>query len=154
MVSESRVKRGQAEAVRPYRRQTYVVTLAAVVIGVSVAHVLEDFVYGIPARFGFQVAPAAALVGLAYAGHVILVALAAQDRIVGYLGNLVAGVFWFAAAAYDHLGEVLFAASYRAGLISKGFEVALMLSAIALAVVSFVAWRSSRQDLKQVTGEF
>jgi hypothetical protein len=83
----------------------------------------------------------------AYAGPVFLVALAAQDRIVGYLGNLAAGIFWFAAAAFDHLGEVLFAASYRAGAISKGFEVVLMLSATALAVVSFVAWRSLRRDL-------
>jgi hypothetical protein len=125
-----------------------VVALAALLIGVSVAHVLEDFVYGIPARFGFDVAPAAALVGLAYAGHAILVALAARDRIVGYLGNLVAGIVWFVAAAYDHLGEVLFATGYRAGLISKAFEVGLMLSGVALAVVSFVAWRSRRRELK------
>jgi hypothetical protein len=148
MVGESGVsgvRRGQAESARLHRRQYYVVALAALLIGVSVAHVLEDFVYGIPARFGFQVAPAAALVGLAYAGHVVLVALAAQDRTVGYLGNLAVGIFWFAAAAYDHLGEVLAAASYRAGSISKAFEVGLMLSAIALAVISLVAWRSRRR---------
>jgi hypothetical protein len=137
-----------AERTSWQRWQTWVIALAALLIGISIAHVLEDFVYGIPARFGFEVAPAAALVGLAYAGHVVLVALAARDRTIGYLGNLAAGVVWFVAAAYDHLGEVLFATSYRAGLISKGFEVGLMLSALALAIASFGAWRSSRHHVK------
>ena len=137
---------------RSKTRETWVVGLAAVLIGISIAHVLEDFVYGIPARFGFDVAPAAALVGLAYLAHAMLVGLAARDHTVGYLGNLAAGVFWFAAAAYDHLGEVLFAEDYRAGLISKGFEVGLMLSAIALAVSSYVAWRSRRNDLNHARG--
>jgi len=133
-------------------RETWVVGLAAVLIGISVAHVLEDFVYGIPARFGFEVAPASVLVGIAYAGHAVLVTLAARDHILGYIGNLAVGVFWFAAAAYDHLGEVLFAQNYRAGMISKSFEVGLMLSAIALAVGSLVAWRSRRNDPNGAVG--
>jgi hypothetical protein len=148
MESHSRSERQQAGAAWRPRRQTTVVALAALLIGVSIAHVLEDFVYGIPARFGFEVAPAAALMGLAYAGHTILVALAARDHVLGYLGNLAAGIVWFVAATYDHLGEVLFATGYRAGLISKAFEVGLMLSAIALVVVSFAAWRWRRRDLK------
>jgi hypothetical protein len=135
----------QQEARGRQRRQAWVVALAALLIGVSIAHVLEDFVYGIPARFGLEVAPAAALVGLAYAGHAILVALAARDQVLGYLGNLAAGIIWLAAAAVDHLGEVLFATSYRAGLISKAFEVGLILSAMALAIASFAAWRSQRR---------
>jgi hypothetical protein len=87
-------------------------------------------VYGILAQFGLQVAPAAALVGLVYAGQAVLIALAAQDRIVGYLGNLAAGLVWLVAAAYDHLDEVLFATGYRAGWISKTSEVGLILSAV------------------------
>jgi hypothetical protein len=146
MTRDGSLKPQQVEPTGWQGRRAWVVAFAALLIGFSVAHVLEDFVYGIPGRFGFQVAPAAALVGLAYAGHAILVALAARDRVLGYLGNLGAGVVWFAAAAYDHLGEVLFATDYRGGWISKAFEVGLMLSAIALAVVSFVAWYSQRRS--------
>lgn len=130
MESDSRFEPGQ-------KRRNWVIALATVLIGVSIAHVLEDFVYGIPAQFGLEVVPAAALVGLAYAGHVM-----------GYLGNLVAGVIWLVAASVDHLDEVLFATSYRTGLISKGFEAGLMLSAVGLMVSSFAAWRSRRRDLK------
>lgn len=125
-----------------HSRIAWVVGTAALLVGVSMAHALEDFVYGIPARFGFETAPAAALVGLAYALHVMLIALVARDRVLGYAGNLAVGVFWLIAAVADHLGDVLFVEPYRAGFISKAFEVGLMLAALALVVVSFLAWRA------------
>jgi xanthine/uracil permease len=123
----------------------WVVGAAALMIGVSIAHVLEDFVYGIPARFGIEIAPAAALLGLAYLIHIVLVALAGRGHIVGYLGNLAAGVLWLAAVIIDHLGEILFVSPYRAGFLSKSFEVGLMISALALAMVSLAAWRSKHR---------
>lgn len=126
------------------RRTTWVAGMAALLVGISVAHVLEDFVHGVPARFGLETAPAAVLVGLAYAFHVAVIALAARDLVLGYVGNLLVGVFWFVAAVADHLGEVLFVEPYRAGFISKAFEVGLMLTALVLAIVSFIAWRSWR----------
>lgn len=118
---------------------------AALLIGVSTAHVLEDFVYGIPARFGFETAPAAALLGLVYLVHVVLVALAGRGHILGYLGNLAAGSLWLAAVIVDHLGEILFVSPYRAGLLSKSFEVGITVSALFLATVSLAAWRSTVQ---------
>jgi len=100
-----------------YRRTVWVVGAAALMVGISMAHVLEDFVNGVPARFGVDTVPAAALVGLAYGIHVVLIGLAARDRVVGYIGNLGVGVFWLVAAASDHLGDVLFAETYRAGAV-------------------------------------
>ena len=120
----------------------WVVGVAAVTVGVTIAHVLEDFVYGVPGDFGVEVAPAAALLGVAYALHILLIALAARNHPLGYLGNLVYGVGWVLAAGLDHLDDVLFESHYRAGLISKAFEVGIMVSALALAVVSYAAWRS------------
>ena len=128
---------------RPY--EGWVVGLGAALVGVSVAHVAEDFVYGVPARFGVSVATAALLAGTAYAGHVVLIALAARDETCGYAGNLVAGIGWFLAAALDHLGEVLFDSPYRAGFISKALEVGTMLIGLALASASALAWRERRR---------
>jgi hypothetical protein len=127
------------------RRTTWVVGAAATLVAISVAHVLEDFVYGVPDRLGFETAPAAGLVGAAYGLHAVLIALAARDHVLGYLGNLTAGAFWLAAAAADHLEEVLFADAYRAGLISRTFAASLMVAGLVLAVVSVVAWRSRRR---------
>lgn len=70
----------------------WVVGSAVLLVGISVAHVLEDFVYGVPAAFGSDVAPAAALLSLAYALHIIVIALAARNLPIGYLGNLVYGI--------------------------------------------------------------
>lgn len=125
------------------RAERWSVRLGALLVGVSIAHSLEDFVYGVPARFGLSVELAAVLLGLYYVGQTLLIALAARGNPFGYLGNGVAGIVWLVAAALDHLGEVLFDWPYRAGLSSKAFEVALMLVAIALAVVSFAAWREA-----------
>ncbi len=80
----------------------WVVATAVLLIGFSIAHVLEDFVYGVPARFGLEVAPAAALIALAYAFHVLLVAAAARKSRIGYLGNLAIGLVWLVAVAADH----------------------------------------------------
>ena len=117
-----------------------VVAVASLLVGVSVAHVCEDFVYGVPQKFGIDVAPAAVLTGVVYAVHAVLIALAARGQSVGYVGNLAAGVGWFLAAALDHLGEVLFDSPYRAGFVSKALEVGIMLAGLALAGVSFLAW--------------
>ena len=88
------------------------------------------------------------LAGLVYCVHTLLIAVAARDHVLGYLGNLVSGIVWLLAAADDHLSEMLFAMGYRAGLISKAFDVRLMLNTVALAMVSSVAWRSRHRDLK------
>ncbi|HEX6302641.1 MAG TPA: hypothetical protein VFZ76_00515 [Anaerolineales bacterium] len=132
---------------RNYKTNSWVVGTAIVLVGFSIAHVLEDFVYGIPAQFGFETAPAAALLGIAYAMHVVLIVLAARGSKLGVLGNLAAGIAWVLAAAIDHLDEILFVQPYRAGWLSKGFEIGLMLSALALAITSFLAWRAQpRQE--------
>jgi hypothetical protein len=127
-----------------HRRTSWVVGTAALMVGLSMAHVLEDFVNGVPARFGFETAPAALLVGLAYAVHIVFIALAARDRVLGYMGNLGVGAFWLIVAAADHLEDVLFLEPYRAGVISKALVSGLMLAALALAVISLLAWRSWR----------
>ena len=112
---------------------------AAILVGVSVAHLAEDFVYGVPAKFGLSVATAAVTAGFTYAAHVALIALAARGQALGYVGNVAAGAVWFLAAALDHLGEVLFASPYRAGLISKAMAVGAMAGGLNLSAVSFLA---------------
>lgn len=42
------------------RRQAWVIALSLLLLWGTLAHVLEDFVYGIPARFGVSVATGAA----------------------------------------------------------------------------------------------
>ena len=122
-----------------------VVGVAAIMVGFAVAHLIDDFLYGVPGDFGLTDPPVQALAGVLFAILAVLIALAARGRAAGFLGTACFGAFLFAADTAKHVDEVLFDHPYRAGLISKAFEVGLMLSGLALAVVSYAAWRSTRR---------
>jgi hypothetical protein len=113
--------------------------MAALLLGISVAHVSEDFASGVPARFGVGVVQAAALIGLLYI--VQAAALVAAARGSGHLVNAAIGAGWAIAALADHAGDILFADPYRQGVASKGLEVALIVAGAALFLISVRAVR-------------
>lgn len=116
--------------------QRLVMVLSLLLFGVSIAHSLEDFVYGIPARFGLSVATAAVLLAAGYVIQVTGMLLASRGQRVGYLLTLATGAAWAIAAALDHLGEVLTVWPYREGAISKALEVGIMLAGAVLTLAS------------------
>ena len=126
------------------RPQNLVIGFSLLLLWVSIAHSLEDFVYGIPARFGLSVATAALILGAGYAVQVTGILLAAKVLRPGYLITLATGAVWTVAAAVDHLGEVLTVWPYREGIISKVFEVGIMLTGAALTLVSLWAFFQRR----------
>lgn len=132
------------------RRQTAVILFSFLLLWVSIAHSLEDFVYGIPARFGLSVALAALILGAGYGVQVAGILLASKEKRAGYFLTGITGAVWAIAAAVDHLGEVLTAWPYREGVISKALEVGIMLFGVVLAVISLLALlpRFNRQTQK------
>lgn len=130
---------GEAGATTPrklFMVQRLVMVLSLLLFGVSIAHSLEDFVYGIPARFGLSVATAAVLLAAGYVIQVTGMLLASRGQRVGYLLTLATGAAWAIAAALDHLGEVLTVWPYREGAISKALEVGIMLAGAVLTLAS------------------
>lgn len=119
-----------------WTRQALVIGFSLLLLWVSIAHSLEDFVYGIPARFGLSVAAAALLLGAGYVVQMTGILLAMRGHRAGYALTLATGAVWALAAAFDHLGEILTAWPYREGAISKALEVGIMLAGGALALVS------------------
>ncbi|GAC1448677.1 MAG: hypothetical protein PVSMB5_35610 [Ktedonobacteraceae bacterium] len=121
----------------PLRKaQAIIVGLSLLLLGISIAHSLEDFVYGIPARFGLSVATAALLLGAGYVVQVTGILLATRGQRIGFVLTFATGVGWSIAAALDHLGEVLIVWPYREGVISKALEIGIMLTGGGLALVS------------------
>ncbi|GEM_PF-4466745 len=116
-----------------------VLTSSLALIGVCIAHSLEDFVYGIPARFHLSVMTAALLLGAAFVVQVGGIVLATSRRRLGYLVTGLTGAGWAVAAAADHLGEVVFVSPYREGILSKALEVGIMGIGALLAIVSLWA---------------
>jgi hypothetical protein len=121
-----------------------VIVCSLALLGVSVAHSLEDFVYGIPARFHLSVIDAALLLGAAYIVQVSCLLLATLRARIGYLLTGLTGAAWAIAAAVDHLGEVLHVAPYRAGIVSKALEVGIIVMGVLLAAASTWALGATR----------
>lgn len=129
--------------------QKGVIVLSLLLLWVSMAHSLEDFVYGIPARFGLSVISAALVLGAVYVVQVTGILLASKNARSGYMLTLATGAVWAIAAAADHLKEVLIVWPYREGVLSKLLEVGIMLVGAALAVVSLVVLFMSRSRAVQ-----
>ena len=113
----------------------------------TLTHSLEDFAYNVPQeRFGVPFYPAAIALAGVYAVQVLAAALSAREDRRGHWLNVALGFGWLAAAALDHLGEVLFAWPYRAGLVSKALETGIMLSGAAWGALAVAAARAARMD--------
>jgi hypothetical protein len=113
---------------------------AITLIAFAAAHVFEDFAYGIPeGRFGLDPTVAAVGSGIAFAAEAGAMVLAARGRWSGQVLNVMVGIGWVLAVALDHLGEIVFASDYRAGVLSKGLEVGAMVAGVVLAATSTAA---------------
>ncbi|MCA1668562.1 MAG: hypothetical protein LC793_14440 [Thermomicrobia bacterium] len=132
-----------------------VVATAVASLLVTLPHSFEDFVAGVPGRFGLSVLAAGFLLACAYAVHVVGIVLAARGSMWGSAINLLVGIGWLLSAAIDHVPEILRSGPYRAGLPSKAFEVGIMAVATALIVVSaraLGARQSVEGDVKHDSG--
>jgi len=114
----------------------WLLALSMASVLVTLPHSIEDFHYGIAARFHLGLLPAAFVLAIGYAAQMVGLALASHRRRSGYLISLVVGLIWFLGAVGDHLRDVLTTWPYRAGLISKTLEVLIMLLAAALVIAA------------------
>ncbi len=139
-----------SEYIKGDRHSRWVVGLAVASLIVTLPHSLEDFVSGIPARFGLSVLVAGVILGFGYAVHVVGILRAAQGSPIGYAINMLIGLIWFLGAVFDHLPEVVGTGPYRAGLPSKALVVGIMVISAALAIVSARALWSGRAKQRAV----
>jgi hypothetical protein len=79
------------------------------------------------------------LLAVALVVQVVLLLWVSRGALLAYVANAIVGSGWAAAAALDHLGEVVSTDPYRAGAFSKILEVGLMVSGLALALVALTA---------------
>ena len=123
--------------------------LSALSVPFTLTHAVEDFSAGIPAaRFGLALLPAAFVLSLGYTAQVAAAALSARGDVRGDALNLLLALVWLVAAAADHLGEILFVptGAYRAGLLSKGFEVGIIVIAAGWALAAFSVLRTQQRS--------
>ena len=120
-----------------------VVITALILITISSAHLIEDYLYGVHTTLGLnnvggQVAAAVWYLLLAW-----LLVLAARGARRGYAGFAALGIFLTVADIVYHADELLFDWPYRAGVLSKLLSLGVIASAVALTLISYRAWRAT-----------
>jgi hypothetical protein len=121
-----------------------VVCTAAVFAGFCAAHLIDDFLYGVPAEFHLSNTTSQVL-GLAFFVALTgLIALAARGSRQSYLGLVVIGLLLAAADTTKHVPEMLAPGPYRSGW-SVVFSLGLIVSGLATAAVSYGARRGAER---------
>ena len=123
-----------------------VVVAAVLLTGFGAAHLIDDFLYGIPADFGLSNEFSQVLAVFYFIITSLLLVLAARGSQAGYIGNLGLGLFLLAADMVKHGSEGLFAGPWRSGLFSRSMAFGVILTSVGLVAVSYGAWRHARQS--------
>lgn len=134
---------------RKQNRIQRLVWAAILTAGFGAAHLIDDFLWGVPADFGLsnQVAQVLALLYFALTGWLLVQAVKGSQ--VGVIGNLILGLFLLLAAPLKHGAEGLFWGPWRSGLFSRFLACGLMLMSFFLAVSAFQVWQIFNQDAKK-----
>jgi len=129
-----------------------VVVAAVLLAGFGAAHLIDDFLYGVPVDFGLSNEFSQVLAVLYFVITSVLLVLAARGSKAGHIGNLVLGLFLLLADMLKHGSEGLFSGAWRSGLFSRGLAFGLMLASIGLVVVSYGAWQHARRPSQSKSG--
>lgn len=119
--------------------------VAAVFAGFGVAHLIDDFLYGVPAEFNLSEVASQVMGWAFFVALTGLIALAARGNRRSYVGLIIIGTLLALADTLKHIPEMVGVEVYRSGFFSVVFSLGLIVSGLGTAVVSYVAWRSSRE---------
>ena len=117
----------------------------AILVGVAIPHLIDDFLFGIPEEFGLSNIQAQILAGLFAAMLIVVFSLAARRQRWGYLGTAFLGGFLALAGILKHLPRILQPGPYWSGLFSEILIGVLISSGISLLIISVYALRYADQ---------
>lgn len=112
---------------------------------VTVPHVAEDFVYGVPQKYGVSLTQAGILLAAGYFVQIVGIVLLAQGRRAGLFLSGLIGVTWLAGAFWDHLPDLIKEGPYREGPASKFWIAGILVWGGSMAVASLLIFRHSRR---------
>ncbi|HUS84513.1 MAG: hypothetical protein MUO58_22085 [Anaerolineales bacterium] len=118
-----------------------VVAVSSIFAGLGVAHMIDDFLYGVPAEFNLSNPPTQFLAMAFFVALTGLIALAARGTRASYQGLITIGLLLALADTLKHLPEIVGSLSYRSGTASIVFSIGLIVSGLATAAVAWLALR-------------
>ncbi|MBI3805619.1 MAG: hypothetical protein HY282_17860 [Nitrospirae bacterium] len=103
---------------------------------VTLPHAVEDFVYGVPQKYGVGLSVAGFLLAVGYFVQVYGIILLMSERPAGRWITLMIGFTWLAGASWDHLLDLFSAEPYRQGAISRTWIAGIFLWSMTVVSAS------------------
>jgi len=110
----------------------------------SIPHLIDDFLFDIPADFGISVHLSQFLAGvfiLIYLG--ILIPLARGKR-GGVIGAISMGIFLALAGILKHIPLIIKPGPYWSGWFSEGLIIGMIITGIVLAITGIISLRITK----------
>jgi hypothetical protein len=127
-----------------------VVGVSSLFAGFGVAHLIDDFLYGVPAEFNLPVVAARVMGGVFFVALTALIALAARGSRRSYAGPAIIGGLLALAGTLRPVPEMAGASVCRSGFLSAAFAVGLIASGLATMPVSLRAWHVTGKSEERV----
>lgn len=118
-----------------------VIVVSSIFAGVGVAHLIDDFLFGVPVEFNLTNPPTQFLALAFFVALTGLIALAARGTRASYQGLITIGLLLALADTLKHLPEIVGSETFRSGAASIFFSVGLIVSGLATAAVAWLALR-------------
>lgn len=131
--------------IRPAADQTRwsnrVIVVSSIFAGFGVAHLIDDFLFGVPAEFNLSNPPTQFLAFAFFVALTGLIALAARGTRASYKGLITIGLLLALADTLYHVPEIVGSTSFRSGTASVVFAIGLIISGLVMAAVAWLALR-------------
>ena len=111
----------------------------AILVGVAIPHLIDDFLYGIPGEFGLTIVQAQILSGGFSMMLIWIFAQLAAKRRAGFIAAGLLGIFLALAGILKHVPRMLNPGPYWGGLFSETLIISLILSGLSLFSLSIYA---------------
>ncbi len=118
------------------------VTMLIVILAFfAIPHLIDDFLFDIPAEFGITNRVGQLLSGVFIVFYIWIVVEISQNRRIGFFGSAFMGGFLALAVLLKHIPEILKSDPYWSGWFSETLIVGVLLTGIALLIASILALR-------------
>ena len=118
---------------------------ASIFAGFGVAHLIDDFLFAVPAEFNLSNPAAQVLALVFFIALTGLIASAARRNPQSYRGLILIGLLLALADTLKHVPEIQPTSQYRSGSLSIFFATGLILSGLVTALVAWEALQHSLQ---------
>jgi hypothetical protein len=117
----------------------------AILVGIAIPHLIDDFLYGIPDAFGLTNVQAQIISGFFAALLIWIFAEVGRESRVGLFGTGFLGIFLSLAGILQHVPLMLKPGPYWGGLFSELLIMGLILSGLSLFSLSIYALFSRKE---------